>query len=524
MPLKEITSTLKDGENNPILFDYAYSIKGKEFNNVIQGIREKHPEDLNFLPLSAASAGGGIFQTNTTQRAIIIGLHFAAAVNPIVKIADATELLTIQLDEIVIDPLRQEVSAGAGITLGQLNDAVQDKLGQRYRVLGADLTSYSYAQVGATFMTGGMGPQRRYFSDSIIEVALYDGEKTRSIVGSKLIGYAGTYGWTGLVTAIKCKFHQLPENELAFALPVSNSPEQLAKLLSRFSPYCFLNSEDKKLTTTVGATNILLGLEHLTVASMDPLFASNQSNNILDRAKQLTEKCQKSKSEGILFVSGFSDLETDEFLLGLVDDVDAESLTICDTDLEYAEVFNNPEEMRELREAIPYAARTQEPTGAFSYKSHTDANIRLDPDNIEASMSELWQINMQYVNAVQNLNDDNGEIKAEILIYGHMNPFGVDPHNRVTLASNDESSFIQAKQAIEELRAKYYRQLKSLCDRTHCQYIGGEKGADSEHKMYDAFGGAHNAPDLMKQKFGLQSSAVKNASKSFNWRALEPYR
>ena len=44
--------------------------------------------------------------------------------------------------------------------------------------------------------------------------------------------------------------------------------------------------------------------------------------------------------------------------------------------------------MRLLREAIPYAARTQAPSGDFVYKNHTDLTIRLHPDAIQAGMTQ----------------------------------------------------------------------------------------------------------------------------------------
>jgi hypothetical protein len=59
-----------------------------------------------------------------------------------------------------------------------------------------------YAAVGATFMTGGMGLKRRYFSASVVEAAIYDGTGTIVICGAKLCGYAGTYCWSDIVSAL----------------------------------------------------------------------------------------------------------------------------------------------------------------------------------------------------------------------------------------------------------------------------------------------------------------------------------
>jgi hypothetical protein len=235
------------------------------------------------------------------------------------------------------------------------------------------------------------------------------------------------------------------------------------------------------------------------------------------------QNCKHSNADGLIFVNGYSNLDADEFLMDIVDNNDDDTLTICGIDLEYTEVFKDAKEMRQLREAVPYAARTQEPSGKFVYKSHSDANIRLNPDWVADDMEKLWNINMSYVNEVNHYFDTTENLMGSILIYGHMNPYGVDPHNRVTFATNIPDSFEAAKSQVEKLRDNYYRQLNLLCEETGSEFVGGEKGADSEHKMYAAFNGTENAPPLMRKKFEAQCQTIQNALTKFNWRAFSPY-
>ena len=390
--------------------------------------------------------------------------------------------------------------------------------------MGADLTSYTYAQVGSTFMTGGMGPQRRYFSDSVSEVALHNGVELEAIEGDDLAGYAGTYGWSGIVTAVKCRYHTLPANEVAFALPVDNDSSSLAALLQHLSSRCFLKFEQGRVVTADAGTDLIVGLEHITVASMGPLLAAGQDPESTQRARQLIKKCEATESDGIIFVSGYSDNSNDEFLAGLVDDINSDALTIAGIDLEHTEVFNNPDQMRKLREAVPYAARNQQPTGRYQYKNHSDATIRLNPDDIELSMRQLWEINVEYVDAVNRLFTGTVGLHGEILVYGHLNPYGVDPHNRVTMASDDLILFEKTLGQLQSFRDHYYRRLKTLCDETGSQFIGGEKSADSEHRMFTAFGGIENAPDSLREKFLRQAEVIKAAPEMFSWRAIAPYR
>jgi len=165
-----------DGENNRVEFDIAYPLKGDLIAAVDQ-LRDLHGPEIYLLPMSATSCGGGICQNKKRPQGTIAGLRFDPPASPRLRFETQPKLLEIAQDEIVIDSEHQQISAGSAITLDQLNQALARELGHSYKVPGADLTSYMYAAVGATFMTGGMGPQRRYFSDSVVEISLYDGNK-----------------------------------------------------------------------------------------------------------------------------------------------------------------------------------------------------------------------------------------------------------------------------------------------------------------------------------------------------------
>jgi len=511
-----------DGENNRVEFDIAYPVKGN-LSDAVEQLRDLHGPELYLLPMSATSSGGGIFQNKNRPSGTIVGLRFDPPVSPRLRFATQPELVEIAQDEIVIDPEHQQISAGSAITLDQLNQALVRELGHNYKVPGADLTSYMYAAVGATFMTGGMGPQRRYFSDSVIKISLYDGDKMVTVEGGALQGYAGTYGWSGIVTALRCNYYRFPANEIAFALPVSGQPQHLAKLLEHLSPYSYLNLNTDQVTSLAETRGLILGIEHVSRSSMQPLLKNTSASPIHKRAAELEQKCIAAGVDGLVFVNGFSDLSSDEFIIGLADDQQAQEFTIAGIELDFAEVFSDPEEMRAVREAIPYAARTQAPTGRFVYKNHSDANIRMPQDNIAASVEQLWQINCDYVTSVEQHFSQHEAINGQILVYGHLNPYGVDPHNRVTMSSDDEDAFTQSRRFLVEQRAHYYRCLASLCESTNAVFVGGEKAADSEIGIYQALGGAENSPPALFDRFSQQRATIKAAARIFSWRAPKPY-
>ncbi len=511
-----------DGENNAVELDLGYPLR-RGLDAAIRELRERYGDALRLLPMSGTSGAGGVFQAPKPPACTVVGLRLDAPATPRIHSDEVADPAALELDEIVIDEARQAVGAGAAITLDQLSRALGDRLGPGYRVPGADLTSYQYAAVGATFMTGGMGPQRRYFSDSVDAIALHDGERFATIEGDAVADFAGTYGWSGIVGALRCRYYRFPANEIAFALPVDDEPASLARLLAHLAAHAWLDLGGEVVRSAAGDGALILGLEHVSRASMRPLLDVADSNPAGPRARDLERKLEAAGADGLIFVSGLADGSIDDFLGALLDESDGERFTLAGIDLEHAEIFNDPEEMRAVREAIPYAARMQRPCGRHLYKNHSDADIRLPPASVEAKMTRLWQINRDYVAVVDAYFREQTDIDGEILVYGHLNPFGVDPHNRVTMCADDPDRFAAAREFLIARRADYYRALAGLCADGDAIFVGGEKTADSELGIYHALGGPDNAPPALRERFYRQRERIRAAAPLFNWRAPEPF-
>ena len=522
--LKPVNQSFRDGENNTVRLDVAYRISESGLSNTILDIYRKHGQDACLLPLSAISAAGSVYQQQATGEEPVIGILVGTTPNPKIRNGNVSSLESVSLDEIVIDDENMEVCAGAAITIDQLNQALADMLSPACRVPGSDLTSYAYAQVGSTFMTGGMGPQRRYFSDSVSQILLHNGYQLETINQERLVHYAGTYGWTGLVSAVRCRYCKLPENEIAFALLIRNDSLEISRLLEHLARFCFFEFGQDSTTNSVGEADVIIGLEHITSGSMEPLIRDFSDSAHAKRARQLSEKCRKTNADGALFVNGCTNRSIDEFLNLLIDDSDDGSMSIGGISLEAAEIFRNANEMRELREAIPYAARMREPYGRYRYKNHTDANIRLNPEQTALCAESLWNINQRYVNEIEQLVEETDGLRGDIIVYGHMNPYGLDPHNRLTIAGDHVETMNMARESVNRLRLDFYRRLGNMCEQTASEMIGGEKGAVSECEIIQAFGDPDSTPSNLRNKFHRQADAVSSATHNFNWRALVPYR
>ena len=252
-------------------------------------------------------------------------------------------------------------------------------------------------------------------------------------------------------------------------------------------------------------------------------FLQSGDNELTKRARQLQANCEAANADGLIFVNGYSNLSVDDFLYKLVDDPDSDGFTIANIALDHTEIFNAPDQMRAVREGVPFAARTQAPNGRYIYKMHTDANIQLNRDCVEQCMDRLWRVNQLYVGSVERYIDSEPAITGQIIVYGHLNPIGVDPHNRITLACDDEKIYQQTITDIHALRDEFVRNLKALCDDTGSIFIGGEKSAGSEYALFSAFGGPEQAPAVLAEKFMRQRETIRNASPLFSWRAIAPY-
>jgi hypothetical protein len=524
VPLSALNQEFRDGENNQLILDQAYAVRQESVGDTVNQILMKHGSDVSLLPISGCSAGGGVFQISNPENSVIIGISIPAVVSPRISIQANPDVKTLEPDEVIIDKSQKWVFAGAAITLDQLNQALLHQLGTGYLVLGADLTSHTYAQVGATFMTGGMGPQRRYFSDSVQEISLFDGKNLRAVSKDELDDHAGTFGWTGLVTAVACHYTEIPINEIAFAIPVNSDTGALSQLIENLAPYCYFESSNGQIQSGENGNNYIFGLEHLTAESMGP-FLETGEETLVKKARQLLENCRQAHCDGLIFVNGYSEINMDEFLYLLVDDPEAEEFTIAGINLDYTMAFSDSSQMRAIREGIPFAARTQAPVGNHLYKGHTDLTIRLNQADVGRSMEILWNCYSTYVQKIKSFFSDSIDqgIRGEILVYGHMNPYGLDPHNRITMAADDQVTFEKATEFVEEQRNILYRALRDASEVTQSLFIGGEKSAASEAEIFQALGTPDKAPELLKQKFNRQKKAIKEANPIFNWRAISPY-
>ena len=512
--MRTLDLPLLEGEHRPIRLDAAYGLTAGELPGALDELTKRRPPP-RLLPLGGRSSGG-VWQ-NRAADATIIGLQLTTPAQPRVRLAEHLRLDTLELDEIVIDRERRRLATGAAVTLTQLNAAVAEHLGESFQVLGGDLTSADYAQAGATFMTGGMGPQRRYFSDGVEAVRLHDGLRWRNIQQPEAADYAGSYGWSGLVSGLICRIIEWPPHELALALPLPADAEPLADYLAHLLPLAELETDaDRRVVNAAGRPLLLLGVEHMSRQALAPL--AEEDGPWAARAEQLLAQCRAAGHDGIGFMHLRSHLKPDECLAALLDP-DGEH--IGGLDITHAQQFPDAETMRMLREAVPYSWRHMTPSGRFLHKSHSDVNLRLPQDNPAAAMRRIWRAHMAYVAHMEEYFAQRSG--GRVAVYGHLNPIGIDPHNRITFACDDRKTYARTVDEIRAAQTALVCELAAICSDTGAQFTGAEKAAASEAEMFAAFGGPHLSPPPVAQRFLRHCARIGAAAPCFNWRAPPPY-
>ena len=190
----------------------------------------------------------------------------------------------------------------------------------------------------------------------------------------------------------------------------------------------------------------------MSCQSLAPL--AEQGGPWAPRAEQLLAQCRAAGLNGIGFMHLHSHLKPDECLAALLD---ADGKHIGGLDITHAQQFPDAETMRMLREAVPYSWRHMTPPGRFGHKSHSDVNLRLPQTNPAAAMRRIWQAHMAYVARMEEYFAQQSG--GQVAVYGHLNPIGIDPHNRITFACDDRKTYTRAVDDIHTAQAALVREL-----------------------------------------------------------------
>lgn len=401
----------KDSLGNVLSFDYLYELTNGSIGEALNYLKNKFGSALCLTPMGGLSAGGNVFSLKTTEDCISVGLIMAppAALSGRKEIkysiTEDAPSEKINSQEIHINRNDNIVYAGAGVTLEQINASVQDALGHQFQVQGSDITSKGYASAGATFMTGGMGPSRINFGKNVSKIIFNDGQSSIEISDKKELNkIVETYGWAGLVESVVLPIVEFPQIEFGFALPINNLPKELGEVVAHFSKNTspLINQNIIKNTDP-----FITGMEIITKESLSLLYKTAPT---LAYLHPLLETLKKTGKNAIVFISGFaqtSPLEDQSDPLRIFSPNQNTNLLFED-----ALPFDDLQAMTTLREGAPDLARSLYSDYQFTYKNHTDINIRLNKKKVNESMLAIMKCYETYFTKIDALLKNSKKLKA----------------------------------------------------------------------------------------------------------------
>lgn len=453
----------------------------------------------------------------------VVAIRPRAAAMPEIVATD-TPLECLASHQIAIDKESGLISAGAGLTFAQVNAALAE-IGPNLRVL-IDLTSVASAFVGGVIATGGMGPMRLLPSRIVDAVALADGSDTpRLIAGNDLDLVEGMQGWTGMVTAVRLRFFEVPSSEFGLVLPVQGSDTDtmagLLVYLRRWTQIA-LPEPGGRIAGEADET-VLNGIELVSRDSLSA-FIAHAEEPARSKAEGLLQSCDYAGADMLACLTGWSEQSIDDVLMSLLD---PETETIGGVMIDFGVGFSSGAEMetfRAIREGAPDLARTRarvaRPGKIKPWSSSTDVNIAFPADSSAAAA--ILESYADYRSAIRALSRElDGAVEVELSAYGHLSPVGIDPHHRVTLVAPEgaQAALAAARLAVAANKRTLIHDLLFAAQRHGATITGGEKGVPSLVEIARAAGGEGRLPNDLKARLERARQAVMAAPIQFSFRA-----
>ncbi len=494
--------------------------------DVAAAVAEAHARGYAVIPAGGLTSAINSFdydRTRLLQRFTdVVAIRAKGALTPEVVPAD-TPLEGLRAHQIALDAERGCVAVGAGLTYDQVNMVLAHVLGETARVL-VDLTSSGSASIGGVVATGGMGPLRSRPSSYLQAICLADGAGTRVISGEAILDHEGMQGWTGLITAVRMRWFEVPPQEFGLVLPVQGSDvDAVADLLSYLHPWTQVEiPRDGNVLTAASGSTVVNGVELISRSSLEQ-FVAHAADPARSKAEGLLQACDYANADMLACITGWSEMPVDEVLFSLMDEA---TETIGGVGIEYGIGFSSGSEMeifRAIREGAPDMARTQarviQPGRLRPWTTSTDVNVQVPRDT--AAIGAVLRAYADYRAAVAALAERfAGRVEVVLSAYGHLSPQGIDPHHRVTLIADhgQEEALGEARRAVAELKKQLIRDLAGAANEHGGLITGGEKGMPSVLDIARAVGDNALPPNL-KERLTRARKVLAAAPPAFSFRA-----
>ncbi len=337
------------------------------------------------------------------------------------KVVDESKEVLLS-NEVFLDTSRRTVRAGVGVTIGDINRHLAEKLGSQYQVL-LDHTTVDSAFVGGVIAAGAQGPSRLSPLDVLTSLTVHTGSDVkRFTTREEMAPYVGMWGTTGAILEAEFLIHETAPYSFGTFIPLkgvtkSTFSHNLSQLLSILKPACDVTLADGKVTSEVEGVSIL-GVEILDKGMLTMQAEKNPQGSDDQRprvAGGFVQSLDSSSSEVGVFVKGYASDEPTFYRY-----FEERLLPLCAGDQavlgEDILPFSDPQELeavRLVREAIPEDAKSMAASSKdyWVYSYTTDVNMRFSTD----------------------LPSDNGSKREQAALMGLISPFAEASHAFSTL-------------------------------------------------------------------------------------------
>ncbi|WP_255448398.1 FAD-binding protein [Telmatospirillum sp. J64-1] len=443
------------------------------------------------------------------------------------QVDPATPIDQILSHQIAIDRNRHTVTAGAGITFAQVNRVLEEEVGPNARVL-VDLTSVGSALVGGVIATGGMGPMRVRPSMTCEAVCITDGGPQPIILEGReaITAFEGMQGWTGMTTAVRMRYFDVPMLEFGLVLPIQSTDiDAMADLLNYLHSWSAIEppATGNHLAAQHPENTILNGIELVSRDSLEQ-FIAQAADPARSKAQGLLQSCEYAGADMLACLTGWSDVSVDE-VLGIL--LDEETETIGGVQIDFGVGFSSGSEMesfRAIREGAPDLARTYarvvQPGKLRPWTTSTDINVAVPRDiSAIACVLSAYDDYRREIREVRKAME--GRVEVTLAAYGHLNPMGIDPHHRVTLIAPEgsEAALEEAIEMVKKAKKELIRAIVATAEAHDYTITGGEKGMPSVVEIARASGGVDKAPANLRRMLERARAEIAKAPENFTFRA-----
>ncbi|MBP9717978.1 hypothetical protein KBD59_01655 [Candidatus Gracilibacteria bacterium] len=328
----DLVNEVRTRDDGGKLVDVHFTVNIKSAEDAQKAIKICRERKILALPIGSRTSAQGLFEARHDAEKYglngVVGLQMTRSKESLqlpTEVPEGYELVehpslplaVLKSKSFPEDPKKpHRVIAGAGISVGEVNDFLNEQLGSeryRYRIL-ANPTSKDQATVGGIFTTGAEGGDRYKATKDILRALIVNGDGEQNMLeqtaAQQLVGLAGN---AGMVTQAEFGVSAFPKHEHGVFIPVKGAGKEgwknMLKLQARLKKFCHQKEEGPFQVGDEKDGTIVTGLEPLSRNAVEAATHDNET----PFARSINGLMQHYEYGIYVAFSSFNDVLDDDF-------------------------------------------------------------------------------------------------------------------------------------------------------------------------------------------------------------------